>query len=188
MFLELSPEPVERAVKSPPFLQSPHLSRRGLFPAGFPGHCPLSTVTLKPGPTKAKSRKHTRGLCGRTPGSPGQVSFPDAAQVARPWLAWTWSKLPSLQDQKTAVTVTSSVLDKTALQGFKEGLHEAAACTCSAHTDPHSGREWPPERGLPQSQQHGCRTSSAETEHLYRGRSRVRAGLGSSLALAAALC
>ena len=47
LLLELSPEPVERAVKSPPFLQSPHLSRCGLFPAGFPGYCPLSTVTLK---------------------------------------------------------------------------------------------------------------------------------------------
>ena len=48
LLLELSPEPVKRAVKSPPFLQSPHLSCRGLFPAGFPCYCPVSTVTLKP--------------------------------------------------------------------------------------------------------------------------------------------
>lgn len=30
------------------FLQFPHLPCHVLFPAGFPGYCPLSTVTLKP--------------------------------------------------------------------------------------------------------------------------------------------
>lgn len=111
--------------------------------------CPLSA--LKPGPTKVKSRRHTPGLCGRTPGSPGHVLLPDAAQAARPSLAWAWSKLPSLQDQKTPVRVTSGVLNKTALQGFKEGLRDAAARTHTVHTKPHLSENGHLSRGLPRA-------------------------------------
>lgn len=102
-------------------------------------------------------------------------------------MAWAWSKLPSLQDQKTPVRVTSGVLNKTALQGFKERLQDAAARTYTAHTKPHLSENGHLSSGPAQSQQHGFRLSSAETKLLYRGRSRVQVGLGSSLALAVAV-
>lgn len=145
--------------------QGRHLSRLGLSA--------LSHTESRPHQSQAQ-KTHT-GSAWPTPDSPGQAAFPGAAQVARPWLAWTWSKLPSLQDQKTAVTVASGALNKTALQGFKEGLHDAATSMDSVHTDPHPGRERPPEWGCPRA--HGTAAVQAQR----RQSSSAEAGLGCRL-------
>lgn len=82
------------------------------------------------------------------------------------WLAWTWYKLLL---SKTAENTYDNDVAKTALQGFKEWLQDAATWTWITHTSSNSQLTEGVSEGFPpQCQQHCFWTTSVETELLYQ--------------------